>query len=298
MIEIVVSLILYLLPVLLIFIALWLLPYSALYLISYLTVMGILYYVYRRLWKRQEIASYGVDAYAKAMTACSTSVSILLSFSSGLAFLIIKEYRAEITSSPAFLSPVVAAILIFLLTLFYGVIFLGSIATQERDGTIEVTSAKNVGYPISIALQAWSILIGTFFLVLFLFQFLKGGIPAKPKTAEKGMDHIYTDLFFGTNKSEITADHVLVLDQLLEPLKAGNIDVEITGFADSTGRDEHNLNLSKRRAESVRTYLIAMGVKATRITSRFFGSRKSVASNDTSSGRQLNRRVVVRSLVR
>jgi hypothetical protein len=208
-------------------------------------------FAYWRLWQKQERASYSVDTFTKAMTACSTSVSILVSFSSGLAFLIIKEYPTEIASLSGFLSPVLAAVVIFLLTLFYGVYFLSSIATQERKGTIKVTSAENYGYPISIALQAWSILIGLLFLVLFLFQFSQGGIPAKPKTAKKSVDHIYTDLFFGTNKSEITADHVLVLDQLLEPLKAANIDVEITGFADSTGRDEHNLNLSKRRAESV-----------------------------------------------
>lgn len=297
MIEIIVTLIQFL-PALLIIVPFWLLPDSRPYLVSYVIVMFLLSLAYWRLWKRQRRASYSVDAYAKAMTAFSTSISILLSFSSGLVFLIIKEYRAEIASHPAFLSPVLATIVIFVLALFYGVFASGSIATQESKGKIQVTSTKNFGYFISIALQAWSILVGSIFLVIFLFQFLKVDITAKPKMTEKSVDHIYTDLFFGTNKSEITADHVLVLDQLLEPLKVANVDVEITGFADSTGGDDHNLNLSKRRAESVRTYLTARGVEATRITTRFFGGRKSVASNDTSPGRQLNRRVVVRSLVR
>lgn len=299
MIESIVYSIFYL-PLLLIIVSLWLFPNLLPYLGSYLIVIAVLGLAYLRLWQKQKTASkYKVDTFIKVMTAGSTSVSILVSFSSGLAFFIIKDYRAEISSLSAFPSPVLAAIVIFLLTLFYGFYFISSIATQEReDGIVEVTRAQHTGYPIFIALQAWSILIGLFFLFLFLFQFSRGGISAKPKTAEKSLERIYTDLFFDINKSEISADHVLVLDQLLEPLKAANVGVEITGFADSTGRDEHNLNLSKRRAESVKTYLTARGVEATRITTRFFGSRKSAASNDTSSGRQFNRRVVLRSLVR
>jgi outer membrane protein OmpA-like peptidoglycan-associated protein len=67
----------------------------------------------------------------------------------------------------------------------------------------------------------------------------------------------------------------------------------VEGFTDSTGTAEHNLLLSQRRAESVRTALMNMGIAGTRISTRGYGEEYPVASNANSADRQLNRRVEI-----
>jgi len=67
--------------------------------------------------------------------------------------------------------------------------------------------------------------------------------------------------------------------------------LNIEGHTDSVGSDEYNQQLSERRAESVRSYLVQNGVPANTVTAMGYGESKPVASNDTQSGRQRNRRV-------
>jgi OOP family OmpA-OmpF porin len=72
--------------------------------------------------------------------------------------------------------------------------------------------------------------------------------------------------------------------------------VIVTGFADSSGTDQDNLKLSRERGESVKTYLLNNTegmVSSERIISRGRGEEMPVATNNTSAGRQLNRRVEI-----
>ncbi len=67
----------------------------------------------------------------------------------------------------------------------------------------------------------------------------------------------------------------------------------IEGHTDNTGSDAHNQALSEKRAISVKAYLVAAGVDASRLTTQGFGSSQPVASNDTALGRAQNRRVEI-----
>ena len=67
--------------------------------------------------------------------------------------------------------------------------------------------------------------------------------------------------------------------------------IEIDGYTDNVGSDEFNQTLSEERAGAVRDYLTSQGVPAGSMTSKGFGKTNPVASNDTSQGRQQNRRV-------
>jgi outer membrane protein OmpA-like peptidoglycan-associated protein len=67
--------------------------------------------------------------------------------------------------------------------------------------------------------------------------------------------------------------------------------LEVEGHTDSVGSDAFNQTLSEKRAEGARDYLVSQGLSADSIVSRGFGSTKPIASNDTVSGRQSNRRV-------
>jgi outer membrane protein OmpA-like peptidoglycan-associated protein len=69
--------------------------------------------------------------------------------------------------------------------------------------------------------------------------------------------------------------------------------VLVEGFADSTGSTAHNQQLSERRANTVRSTLISMGVAPERVAMRGYGESFPVAPNDTASNRALNRRVEI-----
>lgn len=75
-----------------------------------------------------------------------------------------------------------------------------------------------------------------------------------------------------------------------------NLRVEIAGHTDSQGSASYNLNLSKRRASAVKTFLIKEGIDPARMEIKGYGESQPVASNDTAAGRQENRRVEFRVL--
>jgi len=67
--------------------------------------------------------------------------------------------------------------------------------------------------------------------------------------------------------------------------------IRVEGHTDSRGSDDHNLDLSDRRAASVRRYLMEAGVSPDRMLSQGFGETNPIDSNDTRAGRANNRRV-------
>lgn len=73
-----------------------------------------------------------------------------------------------------------------------------------------------------------------------------------------------------------------------------DIMIEIEGHTDNGGTDAENLELSKNRANQVKEYLIKNGVDANRVKISYYGESKPIASNDTESGRQMNRRVRIK----
>ncbi|HUP50770.1 MAG TPA: OmpA family protein [Thermoanaerobaculia bacterium] len=69
--------------------------------------------------------------------------------------------------------------------------------------------------------------------------------------------------------------------------------VEVEGHTDSIGADSYNLDLSRRRATSVRDYLVAQGIPSNSIVARGYGETQPKGTNQTAEGRQLNRRVEI-----
>jgi len=70
-----------------------------------------------------------------------------------------------------------------------------------------------------------------------------------------------------------------------------DLKLDIEGFTDSIGSDEYNQELSEKRAESVRGYLVSSGVKPDSVSATGLGKANPVADNSTAAGRKLNRRV-------
>ncbi len=70
--------------------------------------------------------------------------------------------------------------------------------------------------------------------------------------------------------------------------------IAVLGFTDSTGSASYNERLSERRAGSVAGYIESLGVRGSRIDTIGYGESYPRATNDTPTGRQLNRRVEIR----
>jgi outer membrane protein OmpA-like peptidoglycan-associated protein len=70
--------------------------------------------------------------------------------------------------------------------------------------------------------------------------------------------------------------------------------IQIEGHTDSTGSESYNMDLSRRRAESVRNLMLQRGVASSRMQVVAYGETLPVASNQTAAGRQMNRRVEIK----
>jgi len=102
------------------------------------------------------------------------------------------------------------------------------------------------------------------------------------------------DLLFATNStavSSVSQNELRIVANSLN--RYPNTTVNVIGHTDSTGDASFNQNLSERRAQAVSSILISGGVSPGRIRSIGAGETQPVASNDTASGRQMNRRVEI-----
>jgi OOP family OmpA-OmpF porin len=103
-----------------------------------------------------------------------------------------------------------------------------------------------------------------------------------------------TDALFNFDKSDLRPDAKAELDNLLERMRASNVDeINLVGHTDSIGTDEYNQKLSERRADAVKAYLVSQGMPAEKIHTEGRGEREPIADNKTKEGRQENRRVDV-----
>lgn len=97
---------------------------------------------------------------------------------------------------------------------------------------------------------------------------------------------------FATDKSNINSTSSATLDKLVNIFKEyPDSNILIEGHTDSVGSDDYNMGLSKRRAESVSSYIIDHGISNSRITTKWYGEGQPKGDNSTAEGRAQNRRV-------
>jgi outer membrane protein OmpA-like peptidoglycan-associated protein len=114
------------------------------------------------------------------------------------------------------------------------------------------------------------------------------------KQTDRGLVLTVGDVLFETGQADLRAGALRHLYPLVTFLQQyPDRQVMIEGYTDSVGSDAYNLDLSQRRADAVRNFLMHNGVKAAQVTTRGYGKTSPVASNDTATGRQQNRRVEV-----
>jgi outer membrane protein OmpA-like peptidoglycan-associated protein len=111
------------------------------------------------------------------------------------------------------------------------------------------------------------------------------GCPDELPDEVKKFTGVIEGIQFDVNQDTIRRGSYSLLDEAVKVLTDyAELRIRITGHTDSDGTHEHNMDLSKRRAESVKSYLVDKGVGADRIETRGAGPDEPIADNDTRAG--------------
>ncbi len=110
---------------------------------------------------------------------------------------------------------------------------------------------------------------------------------------EGGVVRVLQQVHFATGSATILPDSFPMLMEIAQLLKANPTikKMRVEGHTDSHGGADFNLDLSKRRAASVRTWLVEHGIDTDRLESEGYGLTRPLQTNDTDEGRAANRRV-------
>jgi len=104
-------------------------------------------------------------------------------------------------------------------------------------------------------------------------------------------------VLFASGRAALDPQSFPRLDRVVEYMThRPNVRIRVAGHTDNRGDPQRNQALSEARAQAVRQYLISQGIAGTRIEAVGYGDQEPIASNDSESGRQQNRRIVAAEL--
>lgn len=117
------------------------------------------------------------------------------------------------------------------------------------------------------------------------------GCPVVEEEVQKVLELAVKNIQFNSNSDVLKTSSYSSLNEVAQLMKENSFDLKLSGYTDNTGRAEYNLELSERRANAVKQYLINQGVEENRLSADGYGIINPVADNGTAAGRAANRRV-------
>ncbi len=194
------------------------------------------------------------------------------------------------------------------------------IDASDENVLLELTTDENGKLTVTVAPEEEYLLIGEkpdYFTTRVEFNTLGETIPPEERTQEITnkeysqemiLDRIVIEksivlenIYYGFDSANIRADAAVELDKLVRFLQDNpQIKIELGSHTDSKGKDEYNMDLSRRRAESAVNYVISNGIAKDRIRARGYGETRPIAPNtnpdgtDNPEGRQKNRRTEIK----
>lgn len=109
---------------------------------------------------------------------------------------------------------------------------------------------------------------------------------------KEGAKTVLNNIFFETDKYELTDNSKTELKKVIEFLKANPlVKIQIEGHTDNVGSRDYNLELSLKRAISVQTFIIDNGIVQKRVSCKGYGSDQPKVQNNSEENRQQNRRI-------
>lgn len=165
----------------------------------------------------------------------------------------------------------------------------------EGEGRALLSSICNVS-GCGKAVNARDITTGEAMAEFVAEVLLKKAEPALPELSTAGT-WVFKDIKFELDKAVLMKSSYPRLNDIVKILKDHpDMRVEVQGHTDSTASEAYNLDLSRRRAQTVMKYLQSKGIKASRLTASGYGESRPIDTNDTEKGRSNNRRVELKPL--
>ncbi len=175
-------------------------------------------------------------------------------------------------------------------------------SNSQGNGVYEfsVTSNKPKDYRLSVETSGYVFFNQTFRIEAATTQEKTLTRTVEMRKIKVGVVSIMRNIYFDFDKATFKTQSYTELNKL-EAMMAQNstMVVEIAGHTDAIGTKEYNIDLSKRRAQAVRNFLVKKGINSRRVKAVGYGKSRPLASNDDESGgRELNRRVEFKVLQR
>ncbi len=121
--------------------------------------------------------------------------------------------------------------------------------------------------------------------------------PVTPTTKpEPTVTKAFPSIKFAFDQSDLSPTALAKLSEVLDVLLNSDRKVLLEGHTDWISTEQYNYDLSLRRAQSVRDYLLSKGIESDRVKLVGFGESRPLSSNETSEGRAMNRRVDIRDI--
>lgn len=119
-----------------------------------------------------------------------------------------------------------------------------------------------------------------------------GGATSKEGTVKELVRNVGDRVFFSTDSSTLNASSRATLQKQADWLKSNSVTLTIQGHADERGTRDYNLALGARRANSVRDYMVSLGVNPRRLATISYGKERPVSLCAEESCWSKNRRSV------
>lgn len=174
-------------------------------------------------------------------------------------------------------------------------------AALEKGGSVlyDINGKLTFTLPLNNGSTLWAYLSageGSYYLYIieeagFKQSLFFGADEMKRELDTKGSIALY-GINFDTDSDKLKLGAEKLLIEMVKLMKNNPaLKIEIQGHTDNLGSASHNLNLSNKRAMSVKNFLLLYGVSQSRLIPKGYGMEKPLGSNDTAEGRAKNRRV-------
>ncbi|TWR24605.1 OmpA family protein [Mucilaginibacter achroorhodeus] len=121
--------------------------------------------------------------------------------------------------------------------------------------------------------------------------------PPAPAPAPAPPDYNFKNIQFEFNSGILKTTAYPILDKAVAEMKKdASVNFQLNGNSSAEGSEQHNMDLSVERANSVKTYLVNSGIDASRLIVKGFGESKPLNGNKTEEERAVNRRVEIQKL--